>query len=476
MTMDYSLFIPEIALLLVTLTILMVEVYVGEKAPRAGYWMAQTALFGVGMYTVFTFSLGAEASFSGGYVRDVFGDVVKLFIYLTGFLTLVYSKRYAADRKMLRGEFYAMILFAILGAQVLVSAFNLLTIYMGLELMSLSLYTLVTWRRDDVRITEAAMKYFVLGSLASGILLYGMSMIYGATGHIQIDEIARVVAQSPDSQLFNFGLVFLVVGVAFKLGVVPFHMWMPDVYHGSPTVITLFLATVSKLAAFAMLIRLWVDALSPSLEAIQPMVMMLCAASIIVGNVVAIAQSNLKRMLAYSAISHMGFVLMGIAAGTDQGNAAALYYMIVYTLTGAAGFGLILLLSTATNESDQLADLKGLAKRAPKLALLLLIIMFSMAGIPPTIGFYAKLLVLEAAVDADLVWLAVLGVSMSVVGAFYYLRVIKLMYFDEAENPEAVAKPDADSNLILNLNVGSLIVLGVFPAPLIALCFAIFGL
>ena len=457
------------------LTVLMVEVFIGKKAPQADYFITQITLGFVLILTVQQIGQDRVILFEGAFVRDTLGDILKIFIYLTTMLSIGYSRRYLKEREMLRGEFYVMVLFAVFGIQVLVSAGSLLTVYMGLETMSLSIYALIAWRRDDLLATEAAMKYFVLGSLASGILLYGMSMIYGVTGNLGIYEIAQVVRNTSEhSLIFNFGLVFLVVGVAFKLGVVPFHMWMPDVYHGSPTALTIFLATASKLAAFAMLIRLWVDALAPVLEELKVMIVILSALSLIVGNVVAIAQTNLKRMLAYSAISHMGFVLMGIASGEIAGYANAMYYVIVYALTSAAGFGVILFLSTKDNESDKLEDLKGLAKRSPFVALVLLIIMFSMAGIPPTVGFYAKLSVLRSAVHADITWLALLGVVMSVVGAFYYLRVVKLVYFDEPQTKHPTPDSSIAFKTVLGVNAIALIALGIAPDSLIALCVSAF--
>ncbi len=457
------------------LTVLMVEVFIGKKAPQADYFITQITLGFVLILTVQQIGQDRVILFEGAFVRDTLGDILKIFIYLTTMLSIGYSRRYLKEREMLRGEFYVMVLFAVFGIQVLVSAGSLLTVYMGLETMSLSIYALIAWRRDDLLATEAAMKYFVLGSLASGILLYGMSMIYGVTGNLGIYEIAQVVRNTSEhSLIFNFGLVFLVVGVAFKLGVVPFHMWMPDVYHGSPTALTIFLATASKLAAFAMLIRLWVDALAPVLEELKVMIVILSALSLIVGNVVAIAQTNLKRMLAYSAISHMGFVLMGIASGEIAGYANAMYYVIVYALTSAAGFGVILFLSTKDNESDKLEDLKGLAKRSPFVALVLLITMFSMAGIPPTVGFYAKLSVLRSAVHADITWLALLGVVMSVVGAFYYLRVVKLVYFDEPQTKHPIPNSSIAFKTVLGVNAIALIALGIAPDSLIALCVSAF--
>ena len=470
--------VPEIIILIAALSALMAEVFVGKRYPMLAYFIAQITFVVVFIWTVMYGVDSRTAFFDGGFIRDQFGDVLKLVIYAITALTLIYSQRYLIDRGMMRGEFYAMILFAVLGMQVLISAGNLLTIYMGLEIMSLSIYALVAWRRQVLTVTEAAMKYFVLGSIASGMLLYGMSLVYGATGSLSISTIAyEVIAQGLTSTLvFQFGLVFLLVGVAFKVGLVPFHMWMPDVYQGAPSTVTLFIATASKLAAFSMLIRLWVEALGTTLESVQTLLIVLAVLSIIIGNVIAIAQHNLKRMLAYSAIAHMGFMLLGILSGSQEGYAAAMYYAIIYAVMGTAGFGLLTILADKSSERDTFDDIQGLATQSPWLAALMLVVMFSMAGIPPTVGFYAKLTVLQAVIQADLVWLAILAVVFSVVGAFYYLRVIKKMFFDQPKRDTPIPSLPVSVKLFATANVAALVLFGIFPEPIIRWCQAAFGL
>ncbi|HLA75780.1 MAG TPA: NADH-quinone oxidoreductase subunit NuoN, partial [Gammaproteobacteria bacterium] len=364
--------------------------------------------------------------------------------------------------------------FAVLGMMVMVSAHSLLTIYLGLELMSLSLYAMVALQRDSATASEAAMKYFVLGALSSGLLLYGMSMLYGATGSLDISKINEFVSQSgnqtPNGNIvLIFGLVFVLIGIVFKLGAAPFHMWIPDVYHGAPTSVTLFVASAPKIAAFAMLMRLLVDGLGDLHGEWQGMVVILAILSMAVGNIIAIAQANLKRMLAYSTISHVGFLLLGILSGTQIGYSAAMFYIIVYSLMGVGGFGMIIFLSRAGFEADKLDDFKGLNVRSPWFAFMMLILMFSMAGVPPTVGFYAKLSVLQAVIEADYVWLAALAVLFSVIGAFYYLRIIKLMYFDEPEDKQPLAA-GFDMQVLMSANGLVILALGIFPSALLSLC------
>ncbi|MGH8668372.1 MAG: NADH-quinone oxidoreductase subunit NuoN, partial [Burkholderiales bacterium] len=427
--------------------------------------------------------------FHGLFVSDALCHVLKLMCYLAVSAALVYSRQYLADRGLLRGEFVTLLLFALLGMMVMISAASFLTLFLGLELMSLCLYAMVALNRDSVASTEAAMKYFVLGALSSGLLLYGMSMIYGATGTLDIPEVARAVARLVKSEseyrFLVFGLVFVVAGLAFKVGVVPFHMWIPDVYHGAPTPVTLVISAGPKLAAFAMAIRLLVNGL-PSLAADwQQMLALLALASMALGNIVAIAQSNLKRMLAYSAIAHMGFMLLGLLSGVVDGNArnaadaysAALFYAIVYAIMSVGAFGVLLYLSRAGFDCENLEDVRGLNRTRPWIAFLMLVIMFSLTGIPPTAGFYAKLAVISAAVSAGYLWLAVAAVMFSLVGAFYYLRVVKLMYFDEPSDSPAAAGAHAGERrlgfgALLSANGLSLLLFGILPQHLMALCFA----
>jgi NADH-quinone oxidoreductase subunit N len=417
-------------------------------------------------------------AFSDMYVNDSMGLLLKGFTCLAVSISLVYARQYAADRDMLRGEFYGLALFALLGQMVMISANTFLLIYLGLELLSLSLYAAVAMRRDHFESSEAAMKYFILGALASGFLLYGMSMVYGATGSLELSAIAKAAgAQGANKLILVFGLVFLVSGLAFKLGVVPFHMWVPDVYQGSPTAVTLLISAAPKLAAFSMLMRILVDGLLSSVQDWQQMLMLLSVLSMGIGNLAAIAQTNLKRMLAYSTIAQMGFMLLGMmsgvvdkqSAGAAAAYSASMFYVVTYVLTTLGTFGVILLLSRKGLEAENITDLNGLNARAPWMALVMLVLMFSLAGVPPMVGFYAKLAVLQAVFAAGHVTVTVYAVMMSLIGAFYYLRVVKAMYFEaptDALPPVVGARPSA----LLGLNGAAIVVLGILPAPLMALC------
>jgi NADH-quinone oxidoreductase subunit N len=398
---------------------------------------------------------------------------------------LVYSRQYLLDRGLLRGEFVTLLLFSLLGMMVMISASSFLTVYLGLELMSLCLYAMVALNRDSPLSTEAAMKYFVLGALSSGLLLYGMSMVYGATGTLDIAEVARVTAQlagaKTDRSFLVFGLVFLVAGLAFKIGAAPFHMWIPDVYHGAPTPVTLVIGSAPKVAAFAMAVRVLINGLPDLAQDWQEMLAVLALLSMAIGNITAIAQSNLKRMLAYSTIAHMGFMLLGLLSGVVGGNrlsaddaySAALFYVITYVIMSVGAFGMLLYLSRAGFDCENLDDLKGLNRTRPWYAFVMLILMFSLAGIPPTAGFYAKLAVLSAAVTAGYLWLAVAAVILSLVGAFYYLRVVKLMYFDEPPEGAVAAsgQPELHLRLLLSANGLVLLLFGIAPGGLMRLCF-----
>jgi NADH-quinone oxidoreductase subunit N len=409
-------------------------------------------------------------AFNGLVVDDLMSDVLKVMIYLGMTIALVYVRAYNAARALFTGEFFTLALFATLGMLVMVSANHFLTLYIGLELLSLSLYAMVALQRDSARATEAAMKYFVLGALASGMLLYGMSMLYGATGSLDLESVSAAMAGGlGSSNVLVLGLVFVLAGIAFKLGVAPFHMWVPDVYEGAPTSVTLVVGSAPKIAAFAFTLRLLVNGMEPLVADWQGMLVVLSVVSMVLGNLVAIAQTNLKRMLAYSTISHMGFLLLGVLAGSLNGYASAMFYVLVYVLTALAGFGVILLLSREGFESEELEDLKGLNRRNPWFAFIMLLVMFSMAGVPPLVGFFAKLSVLQAALQQGLVWLVVLAVMMSLIGAFYYLRVVKLMYFDNAQQ-SAPIRPLGDMKVMLSANGLGLLLLGIAPQPLLTLC------
>jgi NADH-quinone oxidoreductase subunit N len=355
----------------------------------------------------------------------------------------------------------------------MVSAHSFLTVYLGLELLSLSLYAMVAFRRDSLTASEAAMKYFILGALASGMLLYGMSMIYGATGTLDIAKLsAPIASRGTDDIVLTFGLVFIVVGLAFKLGAVPFHMWIPDVYQGAPTSVTMYIGSAPKIAGFALVMRVLAEGLGDLHGSWQDMLVILTVLSLAVGNIIAIAQTNLKRMLAYSTISHVGFLLLGILSGTKAGYSASLFYVITYAATAIGGFAMVILLSRRGFEAENLDDLKGLNERSPWLAFMMLLLMFSMAGVPPTVGFYAKLIVLKSVIDIQMVWLAIVAVVFSVIGAFYYLRVVKLMYFDTPAEGAGAIRIGADTNIAFSMNALAVLVLGILPGGLLALCTA----
>lgn len=469
---------PELFLLGMACVLLLVDVFLNQERRYISYWLAQLTLVGAACLS-WPGQVSEVVEFSGTFVRDGMGDLLKVFIYLFTFGVFVYSREYLEQRGLFKGEFYVLGLLAVLGMVVMVSAHSLLTLYLGLELQALSLYALVAMHREDGAASEAAMKYFVLGALASGMLLYGMSMLYGATGSLDIGEIAGAIAGHRDggvggNGLLVFGLVFVVVGVGFKLGAVPFHMWAPDVYQGAPTPVTVFIGTAPKLAAFAMLMRLMVEAMGGLHDQWQPMFVILAVLSMAVGNIIAIAQTNIKRMLAYSTIGHVGFILLGFIAGngpdgTGDGYAAAMFYVIVYALMTLGSFGVILLLARKGFEADRLDDFRGLNQRSPWFALMMLILMFSNAGVPPTVGFYAKWWVLRSVVDQGLVWLAIVGVVFAVVGAFYYLRIIRLMYFDRPLDDSPI-RSSASMRLVLSINGLAVLALGLLPGGLMALC------
>ena len=470
MTVNFLPVLPEIVVLTGASIILLVDVFLSDDRRHVSYWLTQFTLLVAACVTVGTSDDQVVRVLHNLVVDDFVADVLRLFSFVAVSLVLFYSRTYLALRDLFRGETFVLILFALLGMQVLISANNFLTLYLGLELMSLSLYALVAMQRDEAAPSEAAMKYFVLGALASGFLLYGMSMIYGATGTLDIDKVAQAVqGKNENSVLLIFGLVFVVSAVAFKLGAVPYHMWVPDVYQGAPTAITLLIGTAPEFAAFAMILRLLAGALGGAEASWQGMLIVLTVLSVSLGHIVAIAQTNLKRMLAYSTIANMGYVLMGFLAADVTGYSAAMFYMVAYVLTSLVSFGMILLLSRKGFEAERLDDLKGLNARSPWWAFIMLLAMFSLAGMPPTIGFYAKLLVLQAAVKAGFVWLAVVGVIAALIGAFYYLRIVKLMYFDEPADRSPI-DARGDTGVVLSANGLALLVFGILPQPIMGLC------
>lgn len=467
---------PELALLLLASLLLVVDTLVRGESRAITCMLAQGALVVTAVLVTVGAPTEASVAFSGHFVSDPMSSVLKVVIALVSVVAFSYAEDYFREHGFFRGEFYILGLFAVLGMMVLTSAHSLLTVYLGLELLSLSLYTMVALNRDSPTASEAAMKYFVLGALASGMLLYGMSMLYGVTGTLDLALMSRAIADLGGNNLvLVFGLVFVVVGTAFKLGLVPFHMWVPDVYEGSPTAVTLFVSSAPKIAAFAMAMRLLVDGLWPMLPAWEGMLIVLSILSMAAGNVIAISQANIKRMLAYSAIAHMGFLILGILAGTATGYAGSMFYAIVYVFMSLGTFGMVMLLSRSQWEHDRLDDFKGLARRSPWFALMMLILMFSMAGIPPFAGFWAKWFVIKEVIAVEHTWLAAIAVVFAVVGAYYYLRIIKLMYFDE---PVATAEPRTTPGvrILLSANALALFGVGLLPGALMALCIRAVGM
>ena len=474
---------PEIILAVMACVITMVDLWVKSERRTVTYGLSLLTLAVLAVLLALLASAEVTLyAFGNQVVSDPMGNWLKCFASVAMMVTLVYGRPYASDRGMLRGgEMFTLSLFALLGMFVMISGNNFLVIYLGLELLTLSSYALVALRRDNAVATEAAMKYFVLGALASGFLLYGLSMLYGATGSLDVSMVFKAVASGHiKHQVLLFGLVFIVAGLAFKLGVVPFHMWVPDVYQGAPTAVTLMIGGAPKLAAFAIFIRLLVEGLLPLAIDWQQMLVVLCIGSLVVGNLAAIAQTNLKRMLAYSTISQMGFVLIGLLSGVVNGNtlsaanaySSAMFYVVTYVLTTLAAFGVILLLARDGFESEEISDLAGLNQRSPLYAGVMAVCLFSMAGIPPLVGFYAKLSVLQALITSgqtSYLMLAIFAVIMSLIGAFYYLRVVKVMYFDQPITVTTVSAP-TDVRVVLCINAALLLGLGLLPGGLMALC------
>lgn len=468
----------EIFVAVMALVTMLASTFARSVARSLAYYATQFTLIAAAFVTIYTMQGEPVYTFNNLFISDLMGDFLKLMIYFSTAIALLYGRAYLADRKLDKPEYYVLALLMTLGMMVMVSANHMLSMYIGLEMMSLALYTMVAFDRNSPRSTEAAMKYFVLGALASGLLLYGMSMIYGATGSLEFSAIAQAVYnQTANQTVLMFGLVFLVAGICFKLGVVPFHMWVPDVYEGAPTAVTLMISTAPKLAAFAMAVRLLIWALFDVAEEWQGMLMLVAVASIALGNLAAIAQQNIKRMLAYSGISHMGFMLLGLLAGVVDGDrhfalnaySSAMFYAVSYVIMSLAAFGMLILLSRAGFEAENIDDFKGLNKRSPWFALMMLFVMFSMAGVPFFIGFFAKLAVLQAVVAAGYFWLAVVAVLLSVAGAFYYLRVVKVMYFDAPVDESPIQAP-AEVRVMLSANGIAIAALGLAPQMLMSLC------
>ena len=463
--------LPEVFVLTMACVILIADLLIRQSGRLITYLLVQLTLLGCSLIIVGTHENGVVYAFHNMFVDDLMSDVLKLLTCLALSMMLVYSRQYLTARDLFTGEFMVLVLFAMLGMMVMISANHFLTLYLGLELLSLSLYTIVALQRDSSVAIEASMKYFVLGALASSLLLYGMSMLYGATGTLELGALAQAIQSGEtDKNLLVFGLVFVVSGLAFKLGVVPFHMWVPDVYQGAPTAITMLIGSAPKLAAFAFAARILVEGLQPLVQHWSGMLIILAIASMALGNISAIAQTNLKRMFAYSTITHMGFLLLGLLSGSIEGYGASMFYVVVYALMSLGAFGMIILLSRADGfEADTLNDFKGLSRRSPWLAFLMLLLMFSMAGVPPTVGFYAKFSVLNAVVQAGHIWLAVVAVLFSLIGAFYYLRIVKLMYFDAPESHVPITF-EQDTALLISANGLGVLLLGLLPSKLMSVC------
>ncbi|MCF8205116.1 MAG: NADH-quinone oxidoreductase subunit NuoN [Methylotenera sp.] len=480
--MNWLAIYPEILLLVMGCVVALVDLWVTDEQRRPTYWLTQLSLALVAGMHFYYFDAGFTTyAMQGMVVADPMGHLLAGFACVATMIALVYARPYAGVREMLKGELFILSLFSLLGICVMLSANNFLVIYLGLELMSLSLYALVALRRDHAVSTEAAMKYFVLGALASGFLLYGLSMMYGATGSLSIPEVFDVIAKGvPNRGVLVFGVVFVVAGLAFKLGAAPFHMWVPDVYQGAPTAITLLIGGAPKLAAFAITIRLLVEGMIGLAVDWQQMLIVLSVMSLLVGNLAAIAQTNIKRMLAYSTIANMGFMLLAMTSGVVNNNtlsaanaySSAMFYAVTYVLTTLGTFGMVILLARAGHEAEELKDFAGLAKRSPWFALVMTLFMFSLAGVPPTVGFYAKLAVLQALVSTHVdgyLYLAIFAVVVSLIGAFYYLRVVKVMFFDEPADKTPLAAP-GDVRVVMSLNGLAVLVFGLLPGGLMALC------
>jgi len=460
----------EVFLLGAICLVLLVDLWLDDRRRWITYLLAIVSLAGAAWMTAEVGTTARTTALFGHYVSDPMGTVLKLVNYAVSAVVLLYSREYLARRGLFKGEYFVLALFAVLGIDVMISAGSLLTMYLGIEILSLSLYAMVAFDRDNGVAAESAMKYFVLGAIASGTLLYGISIVYGVTGTFQLDALGQGLAGASSKNIgLLLGLAFIVVGVAFKFGAVPFHMWIPDVYHGAPTAVTLFVGSVPKIASFALTMRVLAEGLGGMTGAWQDMVMVLSVLSMGLGNVIAIAQTNIKRMLAYSTISHVGFILLGFVAGTAEGYEAAMFYTLTYVIMATGSFGVILLLSRKGFEADELADFRGLNQRSPWFAFVMLVLMFGTAGVPPMVGFWAKVQVISAVLNVGMTWLAVAAVFFSVIGAYYYLRVVKLMYFDAADDKSPL-EAAAGFRLVLSANALLVLALGLMPGWLLRAC------
>ncbi|MEX2481409.1 MAG: NADH-quinone oxidoreductase subunit NuoN [Gammaproteobacteria bacterium] len=469
---EISHVLPEATLTGLACLVLLVDVFRRADNPAATFWVAVVSVLVVLAQVTYWFPTQSVTAFAGTFVLDPMAAVLKAFVMLLVLLSFFYARDYFQRHGKQQAEFFILALFASIGMMVLISAHNLLTVYLGLELLSLSLYAMVAMDRESAAASEAAMKYFVLGALASGMLLYGMSILYGVSGTLDLATLSTQVADERQQLLLTFGLVFVLIGIAFKLGVAPFHMWVPDVYQGASTPVTLFIGSAPKLAAFAMAIRLLADGLNGLAAEWQDMLILLAVLSLAIGNIVAIAQTNIKRMLAYSTISHMGFLLLGLIAANAQGYASSMFYVIVYAIMSMGAFGAVILMSAPGHPAENLEDYAGLARRSPWTAFIMMVLMFSLAGLPPFAGFWAKWFVLKEVIAGGHVWLAAVAVLFSLIGAFYYLRVIKLMYFDEPAAERAGCVAGEDVRLVFSVNGLAVLALGFLPGTLMSVCLA----
>lgn len=474
----FSAALPEIFMLCMASIILVVDAFLTERFRIVTYILVQLTLVVTFIFALKQFGEYPTAivTFDGNYILDKLAVLTKIFVLPVSYLSFSYARHYTRERNIARGDYNVLGLFTVLGMMVMASAYSLLTIYLGLELVSLSLYAMVALQKDSKHATEASMKYFVMGALASGLLLYGISMVYGATGTIEISVLANLMPHASANQhtMLLLGLVFILAGIIFKFGAVPFHMWVPDVYQGAPTSVTLFIASAPKIAAFAITMRILVSAFASMHVEWEQVLIVVAVGSMFFGNVLAIAQTNIKRMLAYSSIAHIGYTLLGVLAGPNSSNgySAAMFYVTTYVLVAAGGFAIVALLSKGRTEFDQLDDYRGLNARNPWLAFMMLLLMFSMAGVPPTVGFFAKLGLLEALVEAHLVWLAAIALLFSIIGAYYYLRIVMLMYFEEPKEQFVGSRISLDvgTTVTITVNSAAALVLGLFPSGLIDMC------
>lgn len=470
---NFSLIIPELIILGMACVILLVDVFLPKQLKDVTYGLSQLTLLAAATVSMLQLKWPTLISFSDAFILDRMAVILKLFIYLVTFFAFIYARVYNKAHKMESGEYYVLGLFSVLGMMILISAHNLITVYLGTELLALPLYAMAALKKTSHVSSEGAMKFFVTGAMASALLLYGMSMLYGVTGSLDVSVIAKALQHNPYHGAVMAGMIFIVIGVLFKIGAFPFHMWIPDVYHGSASPVTALITSAPKIAGFAMAIRLLVDTM-PSLSGDWRQLLIIAAfLSMLFGNLIAIAQTNIKRMFAYSSIAHMGYMSLGLIATTVMGYRAALFYVVIYAIMALGGFGMIALLSRSGIEAEEISDFRGLNARNPWLALLFLLLLFSMAGIPPTVGFFAKLTLIQALVGAHMEWLACFALIFAIIGSFYYIRVVKTMYFEKPTDLSAIVVAK-DANLALSINAFALLVLGVFPSWIISFCYSAF--